>query len=99
MPPFIDLMGKRFGRSVVQKRLENTSYGQPRWFLLCDCGNTHITYGNALRQGLVQSCGCLHIEKITTHGKSKTTEFTIWQNMFQRCTNPRHESYKRYGAR
>lgn len=40
-----------------------------------------------------------------THGHSKgrcgrpTPTFTTWVNMIQRCTNPKHKNYGRYGGR
>lgn len=56
-------------------------------------------FGNSLRTGATQSCGCLHRERITPHGKTKTPEFTIWQMMRQRCNNPAHRSFPSYGGR
>lgn len=34
-----------------------------------------------------------------THGLSKTAEYTIWDAMIQRCTNPNNVSYQNYGGR
>lgn len=34
-----------------------------------------------------------------SHGMSSTSTYRIWQAMFQRCTNPNHESYHLYGGR
>ena len=72
------------------------------WLCRCDCGAECTVTGNHLRQGRVQSCGCLNTEKLRapkTHGKSKTRTWTIWNLMRQRCTNPRNESFKNYGGR
>lgn len=33
------------------------------------------------------------------HGGWKTTEYTIWSQMKQRCLNPRNNSYHKYGGR
>lgn len=33
-----------------------------------------------------------------THGLSRTREYFIWNNMVQRCTNPKHRNFKRYGG-
>lgn len=57
---FIDLTGQRFGKLTVLKRNEeNDNTGHPLWICQCDCGNLHITSGEALKQGRTQSCGCL----------------------------------------
>jgi hypothetical protein len=55
--------------------------------------------GNALRSGMSQSCGCLHREAVSTHGRTGSPEFTVWQMMIQRCTNTNHNSYADYGGR
>jgi hypothetical protein len=100
MPKFIDLSGKRFGRLAVVSRADDDEKNkQPRWNCVCDCGANRVVYGNALRAGVTTSCGCAHREAITKHGKTKTPEFTVWQMMLQRCTNPNHTSYPSYGGR
>jgi hypothetical protein len=33
------------------------------------------------------------------NGKSRTSEFSAWANMIERCTNPHHEFYSYYGGR
>lgn len=35
----------------------------------------------------------------TTHGKSRTRLHLAWMNVRQRCYNPNHPSYPRYGGR
>lgn len=61
---------------------------------------------NALRRGLVVSCGCFRREfskeKATTHGESvkgATTEYRIWAAMKRRCNNPNRPEWKDYGGR
>lgn len=34
-----------------------------------------------------------------SHGMHKTTEYTIWVSMVQRCTNPKDDNYPYYGGR
>lgn len=34
-----------------------------------------------------------------THGLSKTSEYGIWANMLQRCSNSKRQDYSRYGGR
>jgi len=37
-------------------------------------------------------------QKREFHGLRNTPEYAIWNSMKQRCYNPKHVSYKRYGA-
>jgi len=99
----IDLTGQRFGRLVVVSRAENSKAGHPRWNCVCDCGGTTIADGQNLRNGHTRSCGCLikegAVESFRTHGMHETPTYGIWSCMKQRCTNPKHPSYKDYGGR
>lgn len=101
----INMEGKKFGRLVV---LEYSHTGRNKdtlayWKCKCDCGNTIITSGNALRKGNTKSCGCLQKEKASKahkiHGMSNSLLYKIWQTMIQRCENPNREKFKRYGGR
>lgn len=54
----IDLTGLPFGRLTVIKRAPNKGK-MSRWVCECICGTTGlIVYGNNLRHGRTQSCGC-----------------------------------------
>src|SRR6266849_3053874 len=61
--PIIPLIGKRLGRLLVLEQATSQSHpsGQVsiRWTALCDCGNTTIVAGSALRTNSTRSCGCL----------------------------------------
>ena len=35
----------------------------------------------------------------TKHGQSKSSAYSCWNQMLQRCYNPNHKSYKDYGGR
>ena len=59
----IDMVGKRFGRLIVIKRIyPNTKNREKRWLCKCDCGDEKIVRGWSLRNGDTQSCGCLQKE-------------------------------------
>ena len=97
--------GERFGRLAAIKRV--ASNGRIRWQFRCDCGNECTVRLDHVRGGLIQSCGCLWRETAlpaawngsTTHGMTKTPEFKVWDSMLQRCNNPKHPGYHRYGGR
>jgi hypothetical protein len=69
----------------------------------CECGNEIVTRLADLRRGHTQSCGCWHIDRITRHGHSRREDITAtyyaWQNMKERCTNPKNKKYRDYGLR
>lgn len=95
----IDLTGEKFGRLLVQERAENSREGRAQWLCKCDCGKLKVISGKSLREGKTKSCGCLHIETITTHGMSRTRLSQIWRDMKQRCQNVNNASYESYGGR
>jgi len=57
MGRFIDLTGQRFGRLVPIKYV-----GKSKWLCKCDCNNEKIINGQALKNGLTKSCGCIRRE-------------------------------------
>lgn len=105
----INLTGQRFGRLVVLCRdtveigKTKTKSGQFGWQCKCDCGNLCVIRSGELRYGSTKSCGCLRKELNLKHGhtthNSKSKTNSVWNAMVQRCTNPRHSSYHRYGGR
>lgn len=66
-----NIIGQRFGRLEViaeipkELRPEKTKKRGNHWLCRCDCGNTVIHYTGALRQGDINSCGCLQKERIS----------------------------------
>ena len=75
-----DLSGQIFGKLTVVKCHSNPK-GRPRWFCLCDCGNSCIVLTQSLIIGRTRSCGCLQKEYTDSTymgGKYITgTEFSI----------------------
>ena len=57
----IDLTGQKFGKLTVLNRVEGMTNSDRRvfWNCQCDCGNTYIANGHSLKDGSLQSCGCL----------------------------------------
>ena len=98
-----DMTGQRFGRLTVIRRAGLSQNREATWFCLCDCGNECIVRRTCLVRGYTKSCGCLNIEAIkarrSTHKKTRTRLYGVWANMIQRCTNPKHNRYHRYGGR
>jgi hypothetical protein len=65
---FIDMTGRRFGRLLVIRVAPVSKQGCQRcrrWWVKCDCGSAErLVNGTNLRQGKVESCGCLVREKM-----------------------------------
>lgn len=107
----VDMMGRRFSRLSILRQVENTPRGRAQWLCLCDCGKEVIYNGVEIRNGRLQSCGCLHAQRARengtaanlTHGHSSggriTPEYRTWSQMRERCNSPKHISFARYGGR
>ena len=99
----LDLTGQRFGRLVAIKPSGKTKSGNIQWECRCDCGNTSRPQGSELKNGAVQSCGCLTRENALKasikHGFRNTRLYRTWVNMKARCTDAGHQSYRLYGGR
>lgn len=65
----------------------------------CSCGKEKLVRTEALKSGVTKSCGCLHRERITTHGKTGSPVYHCWQSMKQRCYDSKSRNYKHYGGR
>lgn len=68
----LDLTEKRFGRLVALKvdhrKGDNRKSSVTYWRCRCDCGNEHVATVACLRNGSVQSCGCLRRELASKKG-------------------------------
>jgi hypothetical protein len=101
----LDLKGKKFGRLLVLDYVGLNKHSRSIWECLCDCGMTAVVEGFKLKSGHTKSCGCLNIEKLiersTTHGLMRLyyRAYKTWQDMLQRCYNPKNKRYKDYGGR
>lgn len=100
-PNFEDLINVRRGSLVITEFLGKTDKSFYFWTAKCDCGNKiRISSSNFRR---TTSCGCVTRAKIiksaTTHGKTKTTEWSIWRGIRKRCLCKKDQVYHRYGGR
>lgn len=60
-----DLVGRKFGRLTVVKKVKSDKAGHSIWECKCDCGNIKTILGTSLVRGLTLSCGCLHKETMS----------------------------------
>ena len=98
-----DIIGIRRGLLVITGYVGTGENRHARWMAHCDCGKDHIVEGAAFLRWMYRSCGCYRDKQVgdanRTHGKSKSKLYQIWASMIQRCTNPNHPAYARYGGR
>ena len=92
------LLGEVFGDLTVIADAGSKS-GHKLWLCRCSCGNEKSVYRGELVKGKTKSCGCKQGKKPLDGVKREGTIYTRWQNMRQRCGNPRNPAYKNYGAR
>lgn len=97
----MNLESKRFRLlEVLCEKLPKTS-GDRSWYCLCDCGSVTVVLQSRLRSNHTKSCGCLqhHGTHRHTAGGKITSEYRAWSAMKDRCHNPLHKHYQRYGRR
>jgi hypothetical protein len=95
--------GTTFGRLTVVTCATRRMRNQMAFVCQCACGKRTVVPSYALRSGAIKSCGCLRLDTVrtrfTTHGKTHTTEHSIWTGMLNRCRNPKIAAYVHYGGR
>lgn len=103
---FIDLTDQKFGKLTAIRPTDERRFTCVVWECICDCGKTLRVDGNHLRTGHTKSCGCVTISRVilgnkarAKHNSYKTATYRSWRSMINRCENPKHEQYVRYGAR
>lgn len=97
------IIGKRFGRLVVEKLDYVDERRYTHWICKCDCGNKVSIRRNQLTSGDTISCGCYHKEHnhefSLKHGLTNTSLYCVWSGIKNRCLNPNASNYERYGGR
>lgn len=100
MGKLVDRTGQRSGRLTVVGRVPSDIPGRFKWRCLCECGGTVDVDGSHLNVGgkkhVYTSCGCMVGVK---HGMSSSPEYSSWSAARDRCNQPSHPWYGRYGGR
>ena len=96
------MIGKTFGKLTVVNIAElNPNF--TRYNCICQCGNYTIVRSNDLNKGDTKSCGCHRKESMiarkTTHGLAYHPLYDTWNNMIQRCYNPKASNFEYYGGK
>ena len=95
-----DISGETFGRLTA---IGVVSSKPVKWLCICECGSETVVAPYKVIHGTTKSCGCWLRENsanlLRTHGLSSHPMHTIWLSIIQRCDNPNHARYARYGGR
>ena len=96
----LDLVGRTYGRwTVLSEGKTKGPAGEIYWLCRCTCGKSREVRASGLTGGRSKSCGCFHLERVTTHGMTGTETFKSWESMLQRCLNANSPDYASYGGR
>lgn len=93
------LSGQKFGRWEVIYYSHKNIRGEKYWNCRCNCGTVKAVSAASLVNKKSVSCGCYHIEQVSSHGMTLTPTFKSWESMKQRCTNKNSPDYHNYGGR
>jgi len=102
-PNAIDISGNTYSMLKVIKPVGRFNDRKVKWLCVCECGEYAVTSVVKLKSGHTKSCGCFKViatkKAKTTHGRSKSTEYGIWNGMKNRCENKNEPAYRRYGGK
>lgn len=93
-----NITGMLFGKlTVIKESYKDKNYNY-YWLCVCSCGNQAVVRKSSLISGHTTSCGC-NVTYNRKHMQSHSSEYKAWNQMIQRCTNPKNKHYKDYGGR
>jgi hypothetical protein len=105
--PAVIAVGDVFGKLTVLGVAERRS--TTMWLAVCECGNERIVRASRFNDKTCPATSCVSCagrrgtEKNTSHGHyeggGKSPTAYSWMAMKERCLNPRHMAYHRYGGR
>jgi len=93
IPP--NLTGSTVGKWSVGSMFLHPVRRERMYNCVCECGAEKVVKAGHLQTGKTKSCGC----SWTTHGKSYSNEYRIWDSMIRRCHLKTHRAYESYGGR
>lgn len=93
--------GQVFGRLTAIDNKSSTTT-----LFLCSCGTSKVVRNKDVHYGVVQSCGCLQLERCGNSLNSKggyayrgQPEYRVWSGMRYRCLNQNNPAWRYYGAK
>lgn len=98
----MSMVGNKYNMLTVVAELGNSGNGRlKRCACICECGNFCSAQEWMVKLGRTKSCGCLvkGAKWNVTHGLRQHPLYRIWIGIKNRCSNPKSESYSKYGGR
>lgn len=93
-------IGKVFGDvTVISNPIQRTKPGSPKVMGRCKCGDERIYFTTNLTKQDHPKCPNCRLSDRPSKGGYGHPLFNIWKAMIQRCENPNHTWYHRYGGR
>lgn len=98
-------LNSRSGRWTAIGEAPPDKYGILHVLCRCDCGTVRSVSKTSFKHQKSLSCGCKRSEAVypIRHGHARkrrvSPTFTSWASMIQRCTDPNHMAFDRYGGR
>jgi len=87
----------------LSKSKEKTKDGHIKWMCQCDCGNVAEYVATRVRNNNIFQCKSCSLKLLaiskTKHGMLKTSTYSSWCSMKDRCFNKKSKDYPSYGAR
>jgi len=97
----LNLIGQKFGRLTVIKRVENNinKKGEQRsaWLCACECGKCIVVTGDKLKTGNTKSCGCLQKDVARKNMMTTRTKTDYTQIGLERRTINKYDLSGEYG--
>lgn len=97
----LHLAGRTFGRWTVLRETSRPAGTREQgvfWLCRCTCGTEQAIPAGRLNAGRCQR-GCARCRSHLATVRGMTPEYQSWRGMRERCLNPKHASYARYGGR
>lgn len=98
MPKKINMIGLEFNGCRVVSEIEKIN-GRVAYKCVCYCGKDFKATTKVIRSGAKRSCGCARVGINKKHGLSRSSEYSSWSGMIQRCNNRKNPKFNRYGGR
>lgn len=97
-----EMVGQKFGKWIVLSH-HGISHNSYSYLCRCECGFESVIHGPHLRQKKSTQClSCSNRDKSLNnkkHGHATSSTYKTWNQMHQRCKNPKSTHYHRYGGR
>lgn len=97
-----DLTGQKINKLFVIRLEKINASHHAIWLCKCDCGKECMVWSSNLTRKRQVGCGCGRFtkeNKINHSDKDEIRLYSIWKGMKNRCKNPSHKHFSRYGGR